>query len=229
MGTRKIGPAIAAGCTMVVKPAAQTPLTMLLLTQVLLECGVPAGVLNVVSTAHTGEVMEPIIRDPRLRKLTFTGSTQVGQRLVEQSAQGLLRLSMELGGNAPFIVFDDADLDRAVDGAMLAKMRNIGEACTAANRFLIHESVAEEFGRRFAERMAALRVGKGTVKGVDVGPPVDPQARRSVGGRGQEAGAGGAQSPPRGGPAPGWPARGVRSRCTRRRRPGQSWSASAPV
>ena len=203
MGTRKIGPAIAAGCTMVVKPAAQTPLTMLLLTQVLLECGVPAGVLNVVSTAHTGEVMEPIIRDPRLRKLTFTGSTQVGQRLVEQSAQGLLRLSMELGGNAPFIVFDDADLDRAVDGAMLAKMRNIGEACTAANRFLIHESVAEEFGRRFAERMAALRVGKGTVKGVDVGPLVDRKARESVDALVQEAVAGGAKILTGGGPLPG--------------------------
>ena len=130
MGTRKIGPAIAAGCTMVVKPAAQTPLTMLLLTEVLIECGVPAGVLNVVTTAHTGAVMEPIIRDPRLRKLTFTGSTEVGRRLVAQSAEGLLRVSMELGGNAPFLVFDDADLDRAVDGAMLAKMRNIGEACT---------------------------------------------------------------------------------------------------
>ncbi|HRC64205.1 MAG TPA: NAD-dependent succinate-semialdehyde dehydrogenase [Dermatophilaceae bacterium] len=203
MGTRKIGPAIAAGCTMVVKPAAQTPLTMLLLTQVLIECGVPAGVLNVVSTAHTGEVMEPIIRDPRLRKLTFTGSTQVGQRLVEQSAQGLLRLSMELGGNAPFIVFDDADLDRAVDGAMLAKMRNIGEACTAANRFLIHESVAEEFGRRFAERMAALRVGKGTVKGVDVGPLVDRKARESVDALVQEAVAGGAKILTGGGPLPG--------------------------
>ena len=203
MGTRKIGPAIAAGCTMVVKPAAQTPLTMLLLTQVLLECGVPAGVLNVVSTAHTGEVMEPIIRDPRLRKLTFTGSTQVGQRLVEQSAQGLLRLSMELGGNAPFIVFDDADLDRAVDGAMLAKMRNIGEACTAANRVLIHESVAEEFGRRFAERMAALRVGKGTVKGVDVGPLVDRKARESVDALVQEAVAGGAKILTGGGPLPG--------------------------
>ena len=203
MGTRKIGPAIAAGCTMVVKPAAQTPLTMLLLTQVLLECGVPAGVLNVVSTAHTGEVMEPIIRDPRLRKLTFTGSTQVGQRLVEQSAQGLLRLSMELGGNAPFIVFDDADLDRAVDGAMLAKMRNIGEACTAANRFLVHESVAEEFGRRFAGRMAALRVGKGTVKGVDVGPLVDRKARESVDALVQEAVAGGAKILTGGGPLPG--------------------------
>jgi succinate-semialdehyde dehydrogenase/glutarate-semialdehyde dehydrogenase len=203
MGTRKIGPAIAAGCTMVVKPAAQTPLTMLLLTQVLIECGVPAGVLNVVTTSHTGAVMEPIIRDPRLRKLTFTGSTEVGQRLVEQSAQGLLRLSMELGGNAPFIVFEDADLDRAVDGAMLAKMRNIGEACTAANRFLIHESVAEEFGRRFAERMAALRVGKGTVKGVDVGPLVDRKARESVDALVQEAVAGGAKVLTGGGPLPG--------------------------
>ena len=203
MGTRKIGPAIAAGCTMVVKPAAQTPLTMLLLTQVLVECGVPAGVLNVVTTAHTGAVMEPIIRDPRLRKLTFTGSTEVGQRLVAQSADSLLRLSMELGGNAPFIVFEDADLDRAVDGAMLAKMRNIGEACTAANRFLVHESVAEEFGRRFAERMAALRVGKGTVKGVDVGPLVDRKARESVDSLVQEAVAGGAKVLTGGGPLPG--------------------------
>ena len=203
MGTRKIGPAIAAGCTMVVKPAAQTPLTMLLLTEVLIECGVPAGVLNVVTTAHTGAVMEPIIRDPRLRKLTFTGSTEVGQRLVAQSADSLLRLSMELGGNAPFIVFEDADLDRAVDGAMLAKMRNIGEACTAANRFLVHESVAEEFGRRFAERMGALTVGKGTVKGIDVGPLVDKKARDSVDALVQEAVAGGATVLTGGGPLPG--------------------------
>ncbi len=192
MGTRKIGPAIAAGCTMVVKPASQTPLTMLLLAQVLVECGVPAGVLNVITTSHTGAVMEPIIRDPRLRKLTFTGSTEVGRRLVEQSAEGLLRLSMELGGNAPFIVFEDADLDRAVDGAMLAKMRNIGEACTAANRFLVHESVAAQFGQRFAERMGALRLGKGTVKGVDVGPLVDKKARDSVSALVDEAVAGGA-------------------------------------
>jgi succinate-semialdehyde dehydrogenase/glutarate-semialdehyde dehydrogenase len=203
MGTRKIGPAIAAGCTMVVKPAAQTPLTMLLLTEVLIECGVPAGVLNVVTTAHTGAVMEPIIRDPRLRKLTFTGSTEVGQRLVAQSADSLLRLSMELGGNAPFIVFEDADLDRAVDGAMLAKMRNIGEACTAANRFLVHESVAEEFGRRFAERMGALKVGKGTVKGIDVGPLVDKKARDGVDALVQDAVAGGATVLTGGGPLPG--------------------------
>lgn len=159
MGTRKIGPAIAAGCTMVVKPAALTPLSMLSLTEILQEAGLPDGVLNVVTTTHTCEVMEPIIRDPRLRKLTFTGSTEVGRTLIEQSAEGVLRVSMELGGNAPFVVFDDADLDKAVDGAMLAKMRNIGEACTAANRFIVHESLAEEFSTRFAERMARAEVG----------------------------------------------------------------------
>jgi succinate-semialdehyde dehydrogenase/glutarate-semialdehyde dehydrogenase len=203
MGTRKIGPAVAAGCTMVVKPAQQTPLTMLLLAQVLQECGLPPGVLNVITTAQTGAVMEPIIRDPRLRKLTFTGSTEVGRRLVAQSAEGLLRVSMELGGNAPFLVFGDADLDRAVDGAMLAKMRNIGEACTAANRFLVHESVAEEFGRRFAQRMAALRVGKGTVKGVDVGPLIDAKARDGVDALVQEAVSAGARVLTGGAPLPG--------------------------
>ncbi len=180
MGTRKIGPAIAAGCTMVVKPAGQTPLSMLALAQVLEECGLPAGVLNVVTTSRTGDVMEPMIRDPRLRKLTFTGSTPVGRKLVEQSAEQLLRVSMELGGNAPFIVFEDADLDRAVDGAMLAKMRNIGEACTAANRFYVHESLIDEFGRRFAERMGGLTVGRGTEDGVDVGPLIDAKARDGV-------------------------------------------------
>src|SRR6478609_5371193 len=164
MGTRKIGPAIAAGCTMVVKPASQTPLTMLALADLLKEVGLPDGVLNVVTTSSTGEVMEPLIRDSRLRKLTFTGSTGIGRRLVEQSAEQLLRVSMELGGNAPFIVFEDADLDRAVDGAMLAKMRNIGEACTAANRFYVHESVVEEFSAKLAKRMAALTLGKGTKK-----------------------------------------------------------------
>jgi succinate-semialdehyde dehydrogenase/glutarate-semialdehyde dehydrogenase len=180
MGTRKIGPAVAAGCTMVVKPASQTPLTMLALAELLRESGLPDGVLNVVTTSRTGEVMEPLVRDPRLRKLTFTGSTQVGRRLVEQSAEQLLRVSMELGGNAPFIVFEDADLERAVEGAMLAKMRNIGEACTAANRFLVHESVAEEFAQRFAKRMSALTLGKGTKKGVDVGPLIDGKARDGV-------------------------------------------------
>jgi succinate-semialdehyde dehydrogenase/glutarate-semialdehyde dehydrogenase len=180
MGTRKIGPAVAAGCTMVVKPASQTPLSMYALTQILVECGLPEGVLNVVTTSSTGAVMEPLIRDPRLRKLTFTGSTEVGRRLVEQSAQGLLRVSMELGGNAPFLVFADADLDRAVDGAMLAKMRNVGEACTAANRFIIHESLAGEFSQRLADRMAALKVGRGTDDGVNVGPLIDGTQRDKV-------------------------------------------------
>ncbi len=182
MGTRKIGPAIAAGCTMVVKPAGQTPLTMLALADLLDGLGLPKGVLNVVTTSHgrTGAVMEPIIRDPRLRKLTFTGSTVVGQRLIEQSAQGVLRVSMELGGNAPFLVFADADLDRAVEGAMLAKMRNMGEACTAANRFYVHESVADEFSERLAKRMGALTLGRGTEDGVDVGPLVDEKSRDKV-------------------------------------------------
>jgi succinate-semialdehyde dehydrogenase/glutarate-semialdehyde dehydrogenase len=182
MGTRKIGPAIAAGCTMVVKPASQTPLTMLALAELLRECGLPDGVLNVVMTTHatTGDVMEPLIRDPRLRKLTFTGSTPVGRSLMEQASQGILRVSMELGGNAPFLVFEDADVDRAVDGAMLAKMRNMGEACTAANRFYVHESLADEFSSKLARRMGALTLGKGTKKGVDVGPLVDEKARDKV-------------------------------------------------
>jgi len=180
MGTRKIGPAIAAGCTMVVKPAALTPLSMLRLGDILTEAGLPDGVLNIVTTKSTGEVMEPLIRDPRLRKLTFTGSTEVGRSLVEQSAEGLLRVSMELGGNAPFLVFDDADIDKAVDGAMLAKMRNIGEACTAANRFIVHESVAEEFGSKLTEKMQALSVGRGTEDGIDVGPLVEAKQRDKV-------------------------------------------------
>ncbi len=182
MGTRKIGPAIAAGCTMVVKPASQTPLTMLAVAELLRECGLPDGVLNVVMTSHdqTGAVMEPLIRDPRLRKLTFTGSTPVGRKLMEQASEGILRVSMELGGNAPFLVFEDADLDKAVDGAMLAKMRNMGEACTAANRFYVHESVADEFSERLAKRMGALSLGRGTEEGVDVGPLVDEKARDKV-------------------------------------------------
>lgn len=180
MGTRKIGPAIAAGCTMVVKPAHETPLSMLALAQILEEVGVPGGVVNVITTSTSGAVCEPIIRDPRLRKLTFTGSTAVGKVLVEQSAEQLLRLSMELGGNAPFIVFEDADVDAAVEGAMLAKMRNIGEACTSANRFYVHESVAAEFTEKFAARMGGLTVGKGTKKGVDVGPLITAKARDGV-------------------------------------------------
>ncbi len=180
MGTRKIGPAIAAGCTMVIKPAHETPLTMLALAALMQEVGLPAGVLNIVTTTDSGGVCEPIIRDRRLRKLTFTGSTAVGKVLVSQASEQLLRVSMELGGNAPFIVFDDADLDAAVDGAMLAKMRNIGEACTSANRFLVHSTVAADFSARFAQRMGALTVGDGTQDGVDVGPLITEKARVGV-------------------------------------------------
>ena len=181
MGTRKIGPAIAAGCTMVVKPAQPDAADDARPRRAAARVR-PArrGAQRRHHQPHTGDVMEPIIRDPRLRKLTFTGSTGVGRKLVEQSAEQLLRVSMELGGNAPFIVFEDADLDRAVEGAMLAKMRNIGEACTAANRFYVHESVAEEFAQRFAARMAALTVGRGTEDGVDVGPLIDAKARDGV-------------------------------------------------
>jgi succinate-semialdehyde dehydrogenase/glutarate-semialdehyde dehydrogenase len=153
---------------------------MLALADVLQEVGLPDGVLNVVTTTTTGDVMEPLIRDPRLRKLTFTGSTPVGRRLMEQASEQILRVSMELGGNAPFIVFGDADVDKAVAGAMLAKMRNMGEACTAANRFYVHESLAEEFSAKLAERMRALTLGRGTEEGVDVGPLVDEKSRDKV-------------------------------------------------
>jgi succinate-semialdehyde dehydrogenase / glutarate-semialdehyde dehydrogenase len=180
MGTRKIGPAVAAGCTMIVKPAAQTPLSMLVLAQILMDAGLPDGVLNVVTTSSSGAVMEPLIRDPRLRKLSFTGSTEVGRRLVEQSAQQLLRTSMELGGNAPFLVFDDADLDAAVEGALQAKMRNVGQACTAANRFHVQAAVADDFTRRLAHRLSTMTVGRGTDVGVEVGPLVDDAGRRKV-------------------------------------------------
>ena len=180
MGTRKIAPAIAAGCTMVVKPAQQTPLSMLALARILEEAGLPDGVLNVITSRRSGAVVEPLLKDPRTRKLSFTGSTEVGRMLIEQSAHQVLRVSMELGGNAPFVVFEDADLDAAVDGAMLAKMRNVGEACTAANRFHVHESVAAEFAARLAERMSALKVGRGTEEGVDVGPLIDAAQRGKV-------------------------------------------------
>jgi succinate-semialdehyde dehydrogenase/glutarate-semialdehyde dehydrogenase len=180
MATRKIGPAVAAGCTMVLKPAGLTPLSALAAADILREAGLPDGVLNVITTSHTGAVMGPLIADPRLRKLTFTGSTEVGRTLIEQSAQNLLRVSMELGGNAPFVVFEDADLDAAVEGAMLAKMRNIGEACTAANRFLVQASVADEFAERLADRMSALRLGRGVDDGVDVGPLVEEAQRTKV-------------------------------------------------
>jgi succinate-semialdehyde dehydrogenase / glutarate-semialdehyde dehydrogenase len=180
MGTRKIAPAVAAGCTMVVKPAQQTPLSMLALAEVFEQAGLPGGVLNVLTAHRSGAVVEPLLKDPRTRKLSFTGSTEVGRALIAQSADQVLRVSMELGGNAPFLVFEDADLDAAVDGALTAKLRNVGEACTAANRFHVHESLADEFARRMAERMAALRVGRGTEPGVDVGPLIDERQRRIV-------------------------------------------------
>jgi succinate-semialdehyde dehydrogenase / glutarate-semialdehyde dehydrogenase len=180
MGTRKIGPAIAAGCTMVVKPAQQTPLSMLALAGILEEVGLPAGVLNVITSKSSGRIMEPLIRDPRARKLSFTGSTEVGKKLIEQSAEQVLRVSMELGGNAPFLVFEDADLDAAVEGALLAKMRNGGEACTSANRFHVHESVAGAFAEKLAARIGELKVGRGTEDGVKVGPLIDDDQRSKV-------------------------------------------------
>jgi succinate-semialdehyde dehydrogenase / glutarate-semialdehyde dehydrogenase len=180
MGTRKIAPAIAAGCTMVVKPAQQTPLSMLALAKVLEQAGLPGGVLNVITAHRSGAVIEPLLKDPRTRKLSFTGSTEVGRKLIAQSAEQVLRVSMELGGNAPFLVFEDADLDAAVEGALTAKLRNVGEACTAANRFHVHESLADEFARRMAERMSALKVGRGTEPTVDVGPLIDERQRQVV-------------------------------------------------
>jgi succinate-semialdehyde dehydrogenase/glutarate-semialdehyde dehydrogenase len=180
MGTRKLGPAIAAGCTMVMKPAKQTPLSMLALAKILEEAGLPGGVLNVITAKSSGSVMEPLIRDSRARKLSFTGSTEVGRTLMEQASEQLLRLSMELGGNAPFLVFDDADVDAAVEGALLAKMRNIGEACTSANRFHVAEAVAEEFTTKLAEKMGSLKLGRGTDEDVKVGPLIDDDQRGKV-------------------------------------------------
>ncbi len=180
MGTRKIGPAVAAGCTMVMKPARQTPLSMLALAGILEEAGLPEGVLNLVTSSSSGSTMSPLISDRRLRKLTFTGSTEVGRKLMEQASGNVLRLSMELGGNAPFLIFEDADLDDAVVGAMVAKMRNIGEACTAANRFHVAGPVAEQFAEKLAEKMSALKIGRGTEEGTQVGPLIDDEQRSKV-------------------------------------------------
>ena len=176
MATRKIAPALAAGCTTVVKPAELTPLTTLYFAKLLEESGLPKGVLNIITTSTSGEVSAPIIADSRLRKLSFTGSTQVGVRLLKQAADNVLRTSMELGGNAPFLVFEDADLDAAVEGAMIAKFRNIGQACTAANRFIVHESVAQEFAARVTERVNSLTIGRGTEIGVAIGPLINTAA-----------------------------------------------------
>ncbi|WP_369045665.1 NAD-dependent succinate-semialdehyde dehydrogenase [Sinomonas sp. P10A9] len=180
MGTRKIGPAIAAGCTMVFKPANLTPLSSLALVDILVEAGLPEGVLNVVCTTKASSVVSPWMSSGIARKVSFTGSTEVGVRLLEQASQHVMRSSMELGGNAPFIVFEDADLDRAVEGAVAAKMRNMGEACTAANRLFVQRSVADEFARRLAERLGALSVGDGAEPGTDVGPLVEEKALRKV-------------------------------------------------
>jgi succinate-semialdehyde dehydrogenase/glutarate-semialdehyde dehydrogenase len=181
MGTRKIGPAVAAGCTMVVKPAALTPLSMLAVTQILVDCGLPPGVVNVVTTSSSGATMEPLIKGGRIRKLSFTGSTEVGRRLIAQAADQVLRVSMELGGNAPFLIFEDADLDAAVEGALIAKMRNVGEACTAANRFHVAAPLADAFAAKLGERMGAMKVGRGTDDGVQVGPLINQDTRDKVG------------------------------------------------
>jgi succinate-semialdehyde dehydrogenase / glutarate-semialdehyde dehydrogenase len=180
MATRKIGPAVAAGCTMIVKPAQLTPLTTLRFAQIMSEAGLPDGVLNVVPSTSAGATVGPLMADPRLRKVSFTGSTEVGRKLVEQSAPNLQRMSMELGGNAPFIVFADADLDAAVDGAVIAKMRNNGESCVAANRFHVAAEVADDFARRLADRLAAMKVGHGADEGVQVGPLINDEQRGIV-------------------------------------------------
>ena len=180
MATRKIGPALAAGCTVVLKPASDTPLTALLMAKILEDAGVPAGVVNVLPARRSGAVVSAMLHDPRVRKLSFTGSTEVGRILLKEAADQVVNCSMELGGNAPFLVFADADLDTAVEGAMVAKMRNGGEACTAANRFFVEAPVAEEFGRRLAERMAALRLGPGVADDTEVGPLVNEEAAAKV-------------------------------------------------
>jgi succinate-semialdehyde dehydrogenase/glutarate-semialdehyde dehydrogenase len=180
MATRKIAPAVAAGCTMILKPASATPLSALAVAQILDEAGLPGGALNLITSSSSSAVTKPLVNDFRLRKLSFTGSTEVGSKLIEQSASQVLRVSMELGGNAPFLVFDDADLDAALEGAMLAKMRNIGEACTAANRFYVADALAGAFADGLAERMSALKVGRGTDEEVNVGPLISEDQREKV-------------------------------------------------
>jgi succinate-semialdehyde dehydrogenase/glutarate-semialdehyde dehydrogenase len=180
MATRKIGPALAAGCTVVLKPAKETPLCAFAVAEILREAGVPPGVVNVVCTQKAGPLVGAMLADPRVRKLSFTGSTEVGRVLLETAAKTITNCSMELGGNAPFLIFEDADLDAAIEGAYLAKMRNGGEACTAANRFYVHEQVAGEFTRRFAERLSKLAVGPGLDAGIDLGPLVNEDTRSKV-------------------------------------------------
>jgi succinate-semialdehyde dehydrogenase/glutarate-semialdehyde dehydrogenase len=180
MATRKIGPALAAGCTVVLKPASETPLTALAIAGLLAEAGIPDGVVNVLPSRKSGAVVSAMLNDPRVRKLSFTGSTEVGRILLREAAETVVNTSMELGGNAPFIIFEDADIDAAVEGALIAKMRNGGEACTAANRFYVHEAVADEFSRKFAARLDAMKVGPGLDEGTDVGPLVNEPTRSKV-------------------------------------------------
>ena len=180
MGTRKIAPTLAAGCAVIIKPASETPLTMLALMPLLAEAGVPPGLVNVLPSKRTGALVDHMLHDPRVRVVSFTGSTGVGRTLLKGAADQVLKPAMELGGNAPLIVFDDADMDTAIEGAMLAKMRNLGEACTAANRIYVHEAIAPEFTRRLTTAMAALKVGDGSDPGVDVGPLVNASTRNKV-------------------------------------------------
>src|SRR5262245_55506854 len=180
MATRKIGPALAAGCTVVLKPASDTPLTMLALMPIMEEAGVPAGVVNVIPSRSSGKVVSAMLHDPRVRVVSFTGSTEVGRKLLHEAADNVVKPAMELGGNAPFIVFEDADIDAAIDGAMIAKMRNMGEACTSANRFYVHEEVHDEFARKLTDKMAALKMGNGLDDGVALGPLVNAEGRDKV-------------------------------------------------
>jgi succinate-semialdehyde dehydrogenase/glutarate-semialdehyde dehydrogenase len=180
MATRKIGPALAAGCAVVLKPASDTPLTMLALMPILEEAGVPAGVVNVVPSRSSGKVVSTMLHDPRVRVLSFTGSTEVGRKLLHEAADNVVRPAMELGGNAPFIVFEDADIDAAIEGAMIAKMRNMGEACTAANRFYVHEKVHDEFAKKLTAKMSGLKMGNGLDDGVTLGPLVNKDGLAKV-------------------------------------------------
>ncbi len=180
MATRKIAPALAAGCTVVLKPASDTPLTMLALMPILEEAGVPAGVVNVIPSRSSGKVVSAMLHDPRVRVVSFTGSTEVGRKLLHEAADCVLKPAMELGGNAPFLVFEDADIDAAIDGAMVAKMRNMGEACTAANRFYVHEKVHDEFAKKLTAKMSALKMGNGLDDGVALGPLVNAEGRNKV-------------------------------------------------
>src|ERR1700704_2900403 len=180
MATRKIGPALAAGCRVVLKPPSETPLTMLALMPLLEEAGVPAGVVNVIPSRRSGAVVSTMLHDPRVRVVSFTGSPEVGRKLLHEAADNVVKPAMELGGNAPFIVFEDADIDAAIDGAMIAKMRNMGEACTAANRFYVHETIRDQFAAKLSQRMAALKMGNGLDDGVSLGPLVNAEGRDKV-------------------------------------------------